>query len=379
MARIDVDLYEVLGVDRNASPADIKSAYRKLVRECHPDYHPGDTEKEEQFKRVAVAYEILSDPEKRQQYDTYGTVRPAGAPGDIFGDMGSISDLFDLFFGGQMGFGHRRQARRPVDPAFAEGDDLQEQVELELAETLQDKTKQLKARRLEHCPTCGGSRLEPGTQPTPCSRCDGTGVVTVTRQSLLGVFSTSSTCPACRGRGARIEHPCPECGGTGLRAKDRTVEVTVPAGIADGMVLRLRGQGHSGTGGAPNGDLLLLVRVDPHPVFATDGADLVAELPVTYAELLFGTEITFKYLSGEEMKVKVPPKTQPGTVITVRGRGLPRISSRGVGDLLLRVSLLYPEKVSRDEKVFLHGLGEGKRPKKPGKLLRELRKPQELS
>jgi len=381
VARVDIDLYEVLRVSRDASPEEIKHAYRRLVRECHPDYHPGDREKEEQFKRVAVAYEILSDPEKRRQYDTYGTVRPTGAPADIFGDFTSVSDLFDFFFGEGMGFGRRSARRRAVDPAYSEGEHLQEQIELTLADTLTEQTLTLKVRRLETCPVCGGSRLEPGTHATVCDRCGGTGIVTVTRQSLLGVFSSTSTCPACHGRGARIDHPCHECGGTGLRPKERTVEVTVPAGVTDGMVLRLRGQGHAGTGGGPEGDLLLRIRVKPHPVFAVDGANLVAELPVTYPEVLQGAEIGFEYVSGEELKVRVPPKTQPGSILTLRGKGLPHLNSRGTGDLLLRVTLDFPDRLSREEKELLSRLEGGKRERrgKGASSLRNLRKLKELS
>lgn len=382
MARIDIDLYHVLGVSRDASPEEIKRAYRHLVRQCHPDYHPGDHEKEEQFKQVAVAYEILSDPEKRRQYDTYGTVRPAGAPTDVFGDFASISDLFDFFFGQTMGFGRRATRRQPVDPAYSEGEHLQQEIELTLAETLTEQTRTLKVRRLESCPVCGGSCSEPGSEPTVCSRCGGSGVVTVTRQSLLGVFSSTSTCPACKGRGARIEHPCRQCGGTGLRPQDRTVEVTIPAGITDGMTLRLRAEGHSGTGGAPSGDLLVRIRVKPHAVFAVDGANLIAELPVTYPELLLGAEIAFEHASGEEMTAKVPAKTQPGAVLRLRGKGLPHLDSRGTGDLLLRVALDFPTHLSREEKELLHSLegGQRKRGKQPSRHKRhKLRKLRELS
>jgi len=385
VARIDIDLYEVLGVSRDASAAEIKHAYRRLVRECHPDYHPDDREKEEQFKRVAVAYEILSDPEKRRQYDIYGTVRPAGAPVDVFGDFATISDLFDFFFGETMGVGRRQARRRPMDPAYSEGEDLRERIELTLAETLSEQTRTLKVRRLESCPACAGSRLQPGTEPTVCERCHGSGMVTVTRQSLLGVFSSTSTCPACKGRGARIEHPCRECGGTGLRPKDRTVEVTVPAGITDGMTLRLQGEGHAGTGGGRSGDLLLRIEVKPHPVFVVDGTNLLAELPVSYAELLLGAEIPVEHVDGERLTAMVAAKTQPGSLLTLRGKGLPHLNSRGAGDLLLLVALDFPEHLSREEKELLRGLGGGRRKSKTGGRTetdaspRQLRKLRELS
>ncbi len=374
------NLYEVLGVQRGASQEEIKRAYRRLVRELHPDVNPGNKEKEERFKQVAVAYEILSDPEKRAYYDRYGTVKaPAGyGSGDVFSDFGNLSDLFDFFFGDRFDFGFagrraRREARR-VDPTFASGDDLHAEISLSLKELFSEQSKTVKVRRLEHCPTCQGLKLEPGTNPTVCNRCGGTGVLTTTRQSILGVFSSTTTCPNCRGYGSLINNPCKACGGTGLHGVDRTIEVTIPAGALDGMVLRLAGEGHRGTGGGRAGNLLISIKVQEDEVFTLNDADLIAELPLTYPELYLGAKLSIPHPSGKLLNVKIPPKTQPGTVITLHGEGLPRINRSGRGDLRIITSLLFPEKPTREEHALLAKIKEAPSDETSGKL-RQLKKP----
>ncbi|MCD6282727.1 J domain-containing protein [bacterium] len=371
-----VDLYKILEVSPNASPKEIKGAYRRLAHKYHPDHNPGNAELEERFKHVTMAYEILSDPSKRAQYDQFGTVRPSGDIG--FDRFGSVADIFEFFFGGGFGGGpFASSRRRPRDPAYSEGEDIVETITFELKDVLTEQQVTIKARRLEVCPECHGSRAEPGTHPTTCQQCRGTGMVSSTRQTLLGVFSTAAPCPVCRGSGQIIESPCKACRGTGVTARDRVVDVTIPAGVADGTVMRLAGNGNAGTGGGRNGDMLIRVRVKPDPVFEVDGPDLLAKLPMAYPELVLGAEVVIQHLSGENIRVKVPQGTQPGDVISLRSRGLPRLTGGGSGDLHLQVELDMPRKLKQEERRILTSLLElnGKKGMLAGKP-RELRKPQ---
>jgi len=323
-----------------------------------------------------MAYEILSDPSKRAQYDQFGTVRPGEGLG--FDRFGSVADIFEFFFGGGFSGGpFTSSRRRPHDPAYAEGEDIVETVVFELKDVLEEQQVSLKVRRLEVCPKCQGSRTEPGTQPSRCQQCGGSGMVSSTRQTFLGVFATSAPCPICNGSGQVIESPCKSCHGTGVTARDRTVDVTIPAGIVDGTVMRLSAAGNAGTGGGRSGDMLIRVRVKPDKVFEVDGPDLLAKLPVTYPELVLGTEIAVEHLSGESLRVKVPRGTQPGDVITLRSKGLPRLSGGGSGDMHLQVELDIPRKLSKNEKQILMSLLElnGKKRLNTGKP-RPLRKPQ---
>ncbi len=370
-----VDLYKILEVSPNASQEDIKGAYRRLAHKCHPDHNPGNAELEERFKHVTMAYEILSDPSKRAQYDQFGTVRPGGVGFDRFG---SVADIFEFFFGGGFGGGPFASSRhRPRDPAYSEGEDIVETITFGLKDVLTEQQVTIKARRLEPCPECHGSRAEPGTQPTTCQQCRGSGMVSSTRQTFLGVFSTAAPCPVCRGSGQMIESPCKACRGTGVTARDRVVDVTIPAGVGNGTVMRLAGSGNAGTGGGRNGDMLLRVRVSPDPVFEVDGPDLLAKLPMAYPELVLGADVVVKHLSGDNVRVKVPRGTQPGDVITLRSQGLPRLTGAGSGDLHLQVELDMPRKLSRNEKQLLTSLLElnGKKGAHAGKP-RKLRKPQ---
>ncbi len=353
------DLYQILGVPRNADQSEIKRAYRRLVRDLHPDRNPNDKEKEEKFKRVAVAYEILSDPEKRAYYDQYGTIKaPTGVGSDFFTDFRSISDLFDYFFGDRFGFGfsQSRIRREQMGPAYSDGDDLVTELTLTLEETFSQQSKKLKIRRLERCEVCKGSRLQPGTQPTICYRCGGNGVLTSSRQTLLGIFQSTTTCPTCKGKGSFIETPCIHCNGSGLYGVDREVEVGIPAGVKDGTILRISNEGHSGTGGGKAGDILIKLKVKEHPIFTVDGSDLLAELPLTYDELFFGTTLKVNHPRKKELIVKIHPKTQPGTFISIEGEGLPNINKRGAGNLRLLVSLYFPEKLTGEEKSLLESL-----------------------
>jgi len=377
---MEEDLYEILGVSRNASQEELKSAYRKLVRELHPDRNPGDKEKEERFKQVAVAYEVLSDPEKRAYYDRYGTIKaPAGAQSDFFADIGSISELFDLFFGDRfdLGFGRartREREKRKATPGYSEGENLQAKVILTLEETFFEQERKINLKRLEHCESCKGTRLEPGTEPRLCARCGGTGALRVTRESFLGVFSSVSTCPACGGVGAVIQTPCRNCGGSGLKAVDRSVAVTIPAGVTDGTILRVPGQGHFGTAGGKNGDLLIQIAVKEHEIFVVDGRDLVAELPLSFYEFYAGGRFRVPHPSKREIRIEIKPRTQPGTVITIPQAGIPNLNAKGFGDMHILTSLAFPEKLDvrgrkNLEEIFGEEATAGERE------LRKLKKP----
>lgn len=369
----DIDLYAILGVPRDASQDDIKRAYRKLARQCHPDLNPGDSELEDRFKQVTMAYEILSDPQKRAQYDQFGTTRPGGGMG--FDGFGSVADIFEFFFGGTSfgGFGGA-SSRRRRDPSYADGKDIIESVTLELKEALHEKKVTLNIRRLELCPECKGARAEPGTCPLECRHCAGNGVLSSSRQTLLGIFSTSVPCPNCHGTGKIIENPCKACRGNGVSARDRTIDLTIPAGITDGTMLRLGGVGNAGTGGGRNGDVMLRVRVKGHPVFTVEGADLFAELPLSYPEIALGSELSIEHPSGDKLRVKIPPRTHPGEVITLRSQGMPRVNGKGNGDIHLQVKLDMPAKFSKDEERLLKSLHEldGKHTDKGG--VRQLKK-----
>jgi molecular chaperone DnaJ len=367
----DVDLYAILGVPRDSSQDDIKRAYRKLALQCHPDLHGNCLEMEEKFKQVSMAYEILSDPAKRSQYDQFGTTRPGGGIGHE--GFGSVSDIFEFFFGGGFGgFGGSQQRRR--DPAYSDGKDIIETVSLELKDVLAERSVTLNIRRLELCSECKGSRAEPGTHAIDCRHCSGSGVLSNSRQTILGIFSTSVPCPNCHGTGKLIETPCHACRGSGVSARDRSIDLNIPAGITDGTVLRLGGVGNAGTGGGRNGDVMLRVHVKPHPVFTVEGPDIFAELPLSYPEVALGTEVSIEHPSGEKLRVKIPPRTQPGEIITLRSQGMPRLSGRGNGDVHLQVKLDMPAKPSRDEEKLLKSLHElnGKHADKGG--LRQLKK-----
>jgi len=348
-----VDLYSILGVSRDANGDDIKRAYRRLARQYHPDVS-STPDTEERFKEINLAYEVLSDPQKRQQYDTYGTTGGRAASGDPFGaGFSSISDIFDFFFSGgggfSQGFGGAATARRRD---YQPGEDLHRAVHLKLEDCLADKTIELKVERRERCESCGGSRAEPGSQTTTCLVCGGRGVVVQYRDTLLGRMTTSTTCPACRGEGVEISSPCKTCRGSGLVEKSRTISVTIPAGIDDGNIMRVGGQGHSGRGAAPAGDLLVSVSLEPHEFFTRDGADLYVDLPVHYADLVQGTTIAVPTLSGEE-QLRIPAGTGSHHDFVLRGQGMPRLRGHGRGNLYVRTVLAVPRKLSRKQRELL--------------------------
>lgn len=347
-----VDLYDVLGVTRDASAEQIKRAYRQLARQLHPDVsaHP---EADERFKEINLAYEVLSDPDKRQQYDAYGTTNGRSAEGAGFS---SINDIFEMFFGGGGfggfgGFGGGAQARRSN---YRRGEDIHKAIHLKLAECLQDKEVAVQIERREPCETCKGGRAQPGSATPVCPTCGGAGVVNRVQNMLLGYVTTSSACPACHGEGVQISDPCHTCAGKGYQTKTRSVTLTVPAGV-DESVNSIRGMGHTGSAGAPAGDLVVTITIEPDARFIREGTELYTELPVHFADLALGATVTVPTLTGEE-QLRIPAGTPSHHVFQLRGHGMPRIRGNGRGALHARVVLAVPKKISSRQRELLEAL-----------------------
>jgi molecular chaperone DnaJ len=342
--------YEILGVARTASDDEIKKAYRKLARELHPDRNPDDPASEERFKEVQAAYDVLSHPEKRRAYDRFGAVGPQGFPGGASTggvrfedfDLGSLGDLFGGMFGGGMaGAG----ARQPV-----RGSDLETHVRVSFEDSLEGVKVRVPVEAETACATCGGTGAAPGTSPVTCPQCQGRGVVS----SSQGLFALSQPCPRCRGNGAIVESPCRTCRGTGRERKTKRYAVTIPPGARSGTRIRLPGKGEAGRNGGPAGDLYVVVDVEPSPLYERRGADLVLEVPVTYAEAALGASVEIP-TPGGPVSLKIPAGTESGKLLRVRGRGAPRIKGNGKGDLLARVKVTVPKKLTKAEREALEG------------------------
>lgn len=351
------DYYELLGVPRSASADEIKKAYRRLARELHPDANPGDPAAEEQFKQVARAYEVLSDPDQRARYDRFGEQGvggAAGGAGDFFGAGGGLGDLFDAFFGGGGPFGG---TRGPAGPP--RGQDLEVVADISFEQAVFGATVPVTVRTALRCDDCGGSGAGAGTQPVTCSECNGRGQVQRVRQSMLGQMVTSTACPKCGGLGQVVVTPCATCNGDGRVVTERTYQVDVPAGVDTGSTLRLTGRGAVGPRKGAAGDLYVHVRVAAHERFRREGDDLVTDLPVSIAQAALGTKFLLPTLDGDE-EIVVPPGTQPGREFVLRQRGVPRLQARGRGDLRVRVNVQVPTKLSEFEAELLKKFAESR-------------------
>jgi len=345
--------YETLGVAKNASADEIKKAYRKLARQHHPDANPDDKAAEERFKEVQNAYDVLSDPEKRKRYDTYGSTNGRPGPGGGFGwsaaegfDFGNLGDLGDIL-GGMFGGGRGVRA----EPRGQRGNDVDVQVNLSFEDALQGVETKIPVTLELACHTCHGSGAKPGTAPTVCPQCGGRGVVAESQ----GFFSLSQPCPRCRGNGTVIEDPCPTCRGTGRERRTKRYTVKIPAGVKDGSRIRLKGKGEAGWGGAPAGDLYVVTRVEPSKVFTRRGDDLVVEVPVSYADAALGTKASVPTPDGP-VQVKVPSGSQDGKLLRVKGKGAPKLKGGGRGDVLARLRIEVPKKLSKRERELLEEL-----------------------
>jgi len=356
------DYYEVLGVDRNASEAEIKKAYHKKAKQYHPDLNPNNPEAEKNFKEANEAYEVLSDSNKKARYDQFGHagVDPnygAGAGGgDPFGGFGGfgggmdfdLGDIFGSFFGGG-----GRQSANPNAPR--RGEDIQERITISFEEAAKGCKRVVEINRIETCDECSGSGAKKGTQPETCPDCGGRGRVNVQQRTPLGVMSTSRTCSRCNGKGKIIKEPCAKCHGTGRYTKKKKLEVKIPAGIDDRQIVNVRSEGNKGTNGGPAGDLLIAVFVRPHPFFERDGFDVWCDVTVTFTQAALGDTLQVPTLDGK-VKYDLPAGTQPGTVFKLKARGIQNLNGRSKGDQLIRVLVEVPKNLNSKQKELLKEL-----------------------
>ena len=352
------DYYEVLGVDKNATPDELKKAYRKLALQYHPDRNPGDKEAEEKFKEAAEAYDVLSNPEKKARYDQFGHAGVDGAYGqggmnmdDIFSQFGSI--FGDLFGGGFRtgftGFGGGGAARRVL-----RGTNLRIKVKLTLEEIDRGCEKKIKVSKYVPCKTCNGSGARDGKMET-CSHCHGTGVVTETKRTILGMMQTQSACPQCGGEGRIIKDKCHDCHGDGIVKSDEIITITIPAGVQDGMQLAMQGQGNVAPHNGIAGDLIVLIEEQEHDTFERQDANLYYNAFITFSEAALGASVEIPTLSGK-VKIKIEPGTPSGRVVRLRGKGLPVVNGYGRGDLLVCLNVWVPKNLSKEEKKTLEEL-----------------------
>jgi molecular chaperone DnaJ len=348
MATRPKSLYDALGVSKTASQDEIKKAYRKLVREYHPDRNPGDKEAEERFKEIQGAYDVVSDPEKRKQYDAFGSAdgRAGGFPGgggNLNFDFGDISDLFGGL-GDVFGRGQTRQRA-------GGGADLKAQVSLSFEDSLRGVETQIPVEAEAACRECGGSGAQPGSAPQICPECKGRGV-TIESQGLFGL---SHQCPRCHGSGTIIEKPCARCHGSGRERRTKRYKVKIPAGVKDGTQIRLKGKGEPGYGGGPPGDLIVVARVAESPLYQRRGSDLVVDVPVTFADAALGASVDVPTPEGA-VSLKVPAGSESGKLLRIKGRGAPKLKGGGRGDVLARLRIAVPKKPNKKERELLEQL-----------------------
>ncbi|MCL2351355.1 MAG: molecular chaperone DnaJ [Firmicutes bacterium] len=359
------DYYEVLGVEKAATDDDLKRAYRQMAKKYHPDANPGDKTAEGKFKEVNEAYAVLSDPQKRAAYDQHGhaafdPAMGAGGAGGFYGGVDfNMSDIFESFFGGEGGFGdifgggNRRARSGP-----RRGADLQTNIQIKFEEAVFGTTKDIQITSNEPCPACKGSGAKPGTSAESCKHCGGTGQERVQQQTMFGTMTSVRTCSICRGEGKIIREPCPECRGAGKIRAVKTLSVIVPKGIDNGQSVRLSGKGEPGEKGGPPGDLLITVYVQPHKHFTRQGMNLFLDVPITFVQAALGDELKIPTLDGEE-KYAVKAGTQPGTVATIRGKGVPNVkNSKSVGDLIIKLVVTVPTQMNERQKQRLRDFAD---------------------
>lgn len=342
------DYYEVLGVPRTATEEELKKAYRTLAKKYHPDLNPDNKEAEAKFKEANEAYAVLSDADKRRNYDQYGH---AGVDGQGFGGFEGgfnidLEDLFGNLFGGFGGGGRRRTGPQ-------RGANLKYRMNLDFMEAAFGVERQITINKEDHCDTCKGTGTRDGSAPDKCSACGGTGQVSQRQQTMFGTVMTSRPCPTCRGTGNLIKDPCPSCSGRGLRQKSKPLNVKVPAGINEGEMLTVRGEGEPGTLGGPYGDLYIEIHIRPHPVFERNGTNTACEIPITFPQAALGAEIEVPTIDGP-YKYRIKEGTQPGDTFTIRGKGIPHLNRSNMrGDHIFRVVLEVPKHLSESQKEIL--------------------------
>ncbi|MBI2830489.1 MAG: molecular chaperone DnaJ [Chloroflexi bacterium] len=343
------DYYEVLGVSRDATEDEIKKAYRKLAFQYHPD-HNHEPDAGEKFKEINEAYEVLSAPEKRATYDRYGHMAQGGGGSGFDGfEFSGFGDIFDAFFGGA-----RARTSRYAPQA---GADLAHTINITFEEAAFGCEKELSLRRTENCAECHGTGRKPGTDLARCTNCNGTGQVRHVQQSIFGRFVNTSTCPQCHGEGSIIKEPCPQCRGTGTEKRQRDIKVKIPAGVDNGSRIRLTGEGEAGIYGGTAGDLYISLNVSPHEVFIREGDDIIYDLPVNPAQAALGAEIEIPTLEGKT-KLKIPPASQPGTVLRVKNQGIPHLNRNGRGDELVVLYVVIPDNLTKKQRQLFEELAQ---------------------
>lgn len=360
------DYYEVLGVDKSATPDAIKKAYRKLAMQYHPDRNPGDKTAEEKFKEINEAYEVLGNEDKRAQYDRYGHAAfEQGAGGSGFdgfsgftgfsgGDYSDIfGDIFNMFGGG----GSSSYSSGSAKNGPRKGSDLRVNINITFEEAAFGCEKKIKLTRKETCTECGGSGAKPGTSAKTCDKCGGTGQMRVTQKSILGMMQTVRTCDKCGGSGQIIETPCEKCGGSGTEKNVRSITVKIPAGVDTGSVLPLRGEGNAGERGGKNGDVYIVINVKPHEIFEREGYDVYLETPISFVDATLGCELKIPTLEGN-VKLKVPEGTQSGTVFKLKNKGITNLNGYGKGDEYVKVNVEIPKKLNSKQKAALREFAE---------------------
>ncbi len=346
------DFYDLLGVAKTATDAELKSAFRKTAMQCHPDRHPGDKDAEAKFKEVNEAYQVLSDGQKRAAYDRFGHAafeHGGGAGGAAGGDgfPSSMADIFDDLFGDMMG---RSRGRAGAGGGGRErGSDLRYNLEISLEDAYKGKTATVKMPISVSCDHCTGTGAKPGSKPRTCTTCAGHGRV----RAQQGFFAIERTCPACGGRGEVIDNPCPACAGTGRVTRERALSVNVPAGVEDGTRIRLAGEGEAGLRGGPAGDLYIFLSVKPHPFFQRDGADLYCRVPISFIQASLGGELNVPALDGIDAKVKIPEGTQSGKQFRIKHKGMPVLRSRDIGDLYIQSVVETPQNLTKRQRELL--------------------------
>ena len=350
MSTTETDLYELLGVSRDADGATIKSAYRKLAMKHHPDRNPGCTESEGKFKAVSAAYEVLKDPQKRAAYDRFGHAAfqqggPGGGghPGADFGDIG---DIFETIFGSAFGGGGRTRARR--------GADLRYDLQIDLEDAFSGKSTEIEIEVSENCETCHGTGATPGTRARTCNLCHGQGQV----RAKQGFFVVERPCPNCHGSGEVISSPCRDCRGEGRVDKAQALEVEIPPGVDTGTRIRLSGEGEAGPRGAPPGDLYIFLPVKPHAIFEREGTTLATRVPISFTKAALGGSITIPNIDGEEVTLEIPAGIQSGKQLRQRGAGMPVLQGRGRGDLVIEIAVETPTRISKQQRSLLEQVRE---------------------
>jgi molecular chaperone DnaJ len=347
------DYYEVLGVDKNASDAEIKKAYRKLAIKYHPDRNPDNKEAEEKFKEAAEAYDVLHDPQKRQQYDQFGFDGPQGGFGGGAGmNMDDIFSMFGDIFGGHSGFGGFGGFGGGGGRPQYRGNDLRLTVRLTLQEIAEGVTKKFKVKKDITCEHCHGTGAKDGAQPETCPQCNGSGVVYKTVRTMLGMMQTQTTCPNCHGEGTVIKDKCPYCNGEGVTKGEEVIEINIPAGVSEGMVVNVPGKGNAGKHNGVNGDIQVLIKEEPNDTFIRNGQDLYYTLLLDLPTAILGGEVDIPTISGNKISLKIDPGTQPGKQVRLRGKGLPAVQGygRGTGDIIVNISVYIPKTLTKEEK-----------------------------